>query len=131
MLRPEPEEIAKLLALPGSPAGLPAACPVAAVRALADAVGDRALLAQALPPALLGRRTGFLDPVHSCRLYRVAAVWLMTARVFVDQGKSRSFLLHPHPLLGGEFPARQAASDEAGVEAVEQVLGRLYHGSVA
>lgn len=122
-------EIADLLGLPASPDGLPEACPASSVRVLIEAVGDRDLVARALPATVMRRRAGELDRADSERVYRIAAIWLMCHRVFGDDDTARRWLGKPHVMLSGSVPIECAAASAAGLEDAEGVLGRLYYGS--
>ena len=103
-----------------------------AVEALADAIGSRRALAQALgmPASTLARRqrTGRLTPAESDRAARIVRVVGMSrALMRGDLDGARQWLTTPHDLLDGESPL-QRASTETGARDVEQLVGRLRHG---
>ena len=131
MIQPDAADIAELLGLPESAAGPPSCCPVSSLKALMITVDDCDLLTQALSPTTLRRRKGHLDEEESQRLYRVARAWLMARRVFGNESRACQFLSGPHTMLAGETPIVRAAAGAAGIENVEQLLGRLYYGSAA
>ena len=131
MIQPETAEIAELLGLPESAAGLSARCPISSIQELLVAVDDRDLLTRGLSLTMLRRRKGCFDENESQRLYRVARAWLMVLRIFGNENKARRFLARPHAMLDGEVAIERAASSVAGIEELEQVLGRLYYGSAA
>jgi uncharacterized protein (DUF2384 family) len=64
-------------------------------------------------------------------MYRAASAWLMADRVFADVGKAQRFLNSPHPYLSGRSPIVVSRADEAGLQSVEELLGRLYFGTAA
>lgn len=58
---------------------------------------------------------------------QIAAVYAMAREAW--GADALGFLTRPHPLLGGELPLCLAMQDEAGAHQVEQLLGRLIHGT--
>lgn len=72
-----------------------------------------------------------LNERDSEKAHRVARAWTAAKRVYGDDETARLFLLREHPLLKGKTPLRAALSNSAGLEAVENILGRLEHGSAA
>lgn len=129
MLGTDPQSVALTLGLSKSPDRLPERCPVTAVGRLVDAVGDKGRLARALPQRVLRRRTGALTPADSSRLYRSTAAWIMALQVFGCREKALRFCFGPHAMLRGATPIETAAQEEAGLEEVRGVLGRLYYGT--
>ena len=106
--------------------------PYSVVEALADAIGSRQELAQAvgMPASTLARRkrAGRLTPAESDRTVRIARVVDMShALMRGDIDTARRWLTTPHGLLDGESPL-QRASTETGARDVEQLVGRLRHG---
>ena len=104
----------------------------AVVEALADAIGSRRELAQALgmSASTLARRqrTGCLTPAESNRAARIVRVVGMSrALMRGDLDAARQWLTTPHDLLDGESPL-QRASTETGARDVERLVGRLRHG---
>lgn len=61
---------------------------------------------------------------------RVSRAWASSMAVWQNDEQAYSFLTQPHALLEGRRPAEVALTDE-GVTLVEDILGRLTHGSVA
>ena len=106
--------------------------PYSVVEALADAIGSRQELAQAvgIPASTLARRkrAGRLTPAESDRTVRIARV-VDTSHALMrgDIDTARRWLTTPHGLLDGESPL-QRASTETGARDVEQLVGRLRHG---
>ena len=97
--------------------------PYSVVEALADAIGSRQELAQAvgMPASTLARRkrAGRLTPAESDRTVRIARVVDMShALMRGDFDAARRWLTTPHGLLDGESPL-QRASTEAGACDVE------------
>lgn len=129
MLGTDSQSVARTLGLTESSDSLPERCPVTAVGALIDAVGDKALLARSLSPRVLRRRTGCLAPIDSNRLYRATSAWLMALYVFGSRAKALRFCSGPHAMLRGATPLETAAGGEAGLEEVQALLGRLYYGT--
>jgi putative toxin-antitoxin system antitoxin component (TIGR02293 family) len=72
-----------------------------------------------------------LNPAQSERLARLAEVWTAAMDVYRDEDSARMFLRRPHQLLHGRTPLNIAAESSAGARSVEQVLGRLKHGTAA
>lgn len=78
-----------------------------------------------------GQRTGEFEAAETRQIYRAAAAWLMTVRVFGDSEKARRFLTRQHALLSGRVPIEVAVTSEADLQALRELLGRLYFGSAA
>ncbi|MES1938437.1 antitoxin Xre/MbcA/ParS toxin-binding domain-containing protein [Salinisphaera hydrothermalis] len=72
-----------------------------------------------------------LNARDSDKAYRLARAWTEAKRVYGDDETARSFLNRTNPLLNAQTPVRVALSNSAGLEAVENILGRLEHGSAA
>lgn len=70
-----------------------------------------------------------LSPLVSEKLVRLAHVWIQLQRTYKDVCLARRFLTEPHMLLGRRSPLAVAVSNRVGVEAVEQLIGRLRAGS--
>ena len=106
--------------------------PYAVIEELADAIGSRPEVAQAvgIPSSTLARRkrTGRLTPAESDRTVRIArVVGLSHALMRGNLDAAKQWLTTPHDLLNGESPL-QRASTETGARDVEQLVGRLRHG---
>lgn len=129
LLGSDSQSVALTLGLSEHADRLPERCPVTAVGWLVDAVGDKGLLARALSQRALRRRTGALTPADSSRLYRATAAWIMAVQVFGCREKALQFCARPHAMLRGATPIEAAAEEEAGLEEVRGVLGRLYYGT--
>lgn len=70
-----------------------------------------------------------LSPEESARLARTARVWTIASNVWGDDDAARQFLLRAHPLLEQRSPLEVAMSTDLGARLVEDILGRLQHGS--
>jgi len=74
-------------------------------------------------------RSRQLSPEESGRLARVAQVWALARDVWGDDESARAFLFRPHPLLKQRAPIEMALGTDLGARLVEDILGRLRHGS--
>jgi|SRR5690606_3896199 len=70
-----------------------------------------------------------LSPAESDRVVRFARVWELAVRVWKSEEAARAFLERPHPLLDSRTPLALTLSGEQGGRMVEDVLGRLQHGT--
>jgi putative toxin-antitoxin system antitoxin component (TIGR02293 family) len=70
-----------------------------------------------------------LSPEESGRLARVALVWAVARDVWGDDESARAFLFRAHPLLKQRTPIEMALGTDLGARLVEDILGRLRHGS--
>lgn len=109
--------------------------PVRSFNHLCDLVapGNRWFRTALIPRSTLQRRQTekILSPDESDRIQLIAQVWAMALNVYKDQEKARRFLHEPHPLLRGDKPIEVALQNAYGANLVEQILGRLQHGSAA
>jgi|APSaa5957512622_1039677.scaffolds.fasta_scaffold40900_1 putative toxin-antitoxin system antitoxin component (TIGR02293 family) len=62
---------------------------------------------------------------------RLARIWAIANSVWKSQGATRRFLFEGHQLLGGKRPIDIALRTAVGARMVEDILGRLEHGSVS
>lgn len=76
------------------------------------------------------RKHGRLTPEQSDRLMRVAAVLASAEETFGSMAKAGAWLRRPTTALDGEAPLELLDTD-AGVRAVESLLGRISHGIAA
>lgn len=83
--------------------------------------------------ATLARRqkTKRLSPEESDRLSRIAQVWSCALDVWRNDDDARAFLNRPHAMLEGRTPLGAALKTAAGARVVEDILGRLEHGTAA
>ena len=84
-----------------------------------------------LSPTTLARRrkSGTLTTEESDRLVRVARLVGMTYELMRDNGEAaRRWLGDGHELIEGESPLERASTEVGGRE-VEQLIGRLRHGT--
>lgn len=111
--------------------GLPAECLNTLARAFAP--NEQAFIDSFAARSTLRRRRqrGHLTAEESDSIVRLACAWLMALQAFRSEEKARRFLHSKHPLLRGRSPLGLAKANTAGLEAVEQVLGRLKFGSAA
>ena len=72
-----------------------------------------------------------LSPEESDRLSRIAQVWSCALEVWQNSEDARAFLNRPHALLEGRTPMEAALKTEVGARMVEEILGRLKHGTAA
>ena len=71
---------------------------------------------------------GRFHPDESERLVRVARLTERTKEVFEDLERAREWLKSPQFALGGEVPL-EYADTEPGAQIVEDLLGRIEHGT--
>lgn len=113
--------------------GLPVGTLDRVSRAVAPA--DARFKHRIVPRATLARRrTGEeerLSSEESGRLARVAGLWAMAMDVWGGEEDARAFLFRPHPLLEGRTPIDLVLGSDLGARLVEDILGRLRHGSAA
>ena len=113
--------------------GLPVGALDRVSRAVAPA--DARFKHRIVPRATLARRrTGEGDRLsadESGRLARVAGLWAMAMDVWGGEEEARAFLFRPHPLLEGRPPVDVVLGSDLGARLVEDILGRLRHGSAA
>jgi putative toxin-antitoxin system antitoxin component (TIGR02293 family) len=74
------------------------------------------------------RRQSRLTLEEGERVKRVVRLWTHAVRLFRDERRTRVFLSGRHMLLRGRRPI-DLARTEAGVRAVEQILGGLEFGT--
>ena len=139
----QPAEIAAVLGLPHPSAvaflDLAVRCedglPVESLHGLARtlAPNQSSYLHSLMTKSTLRRRQkrGTLSAAESDRVVRLATTWVMVFRTFGNEEKARRFLFREHALLGGRKPVDLATMNLAGVQAIEQVLGRLRYGTAA
>lgn len=80
-----------------------------------------------VPAATLKRRRERLSPAESERTERAARLFAYAAKVWGNDEDARSFLITPHPLLGGQKPLDEAVT-ELGAREVENILAGIEHG---
>jgi putative toxin-antitoxin system antitoxin component (TIGR02293 family) len=81
---------------------------------------------------LARRRKGqSLSTEESARVARIAQVWASALQVWREEEAARAFLFRPHPLLDQRTPVEVAIGTDLGARLVEDILGRLQHGSAA
>ena len=84
-----------------------------------------------IPATTLSRRkrSGRLTQLESDRLMRIARLVEMAHRMMQGDGAAaRRWMIAPHELLGGASPLAHASTEIGGRE-VEQLIGRLRHGT--
>lgn len=84
-----------------------------------------------IPSTTLSRRkkSGRLTQMESDRVMRIARLVEMAHRMMQGDGAAaRRWLIAPHELLGGASPLAHASTEIGGRE-VEQLIGRLRHGT--
>ena len=86
-------------------------------------------VSRALENALRERMTEALEaPASAVALPdRIITIYALAKTAFGTE--ALRFLTQPHMLLGGDLPLSVAQHDEAGAQRVEQILGRLIHGT--
>ena len=98
----------------------------------AVAPGDKGFVHRIVARPTLQRRRKMrqpLNPHDSEKAHRVARAWTAAVRVYQDYETARAFLERKHPLFDDQAPMAVAMQNSAGLEAVEDLLGRLEHGS--
>jgi len=74
-------------------------------------------------------RTPSLSKEESERVVRLARIWAFAREVMKDDTLTRRFLTTPHMLLNARAPLDVTLEGELGGKLVEDILGRLAHGS--
>jgi putative toxin-antitoxin system antitoxin component (TIGR02293 family) len=96
---------------------------------------DSAFKYRIVPKATLSRRQAKsrsrLSAEESAKLVRLARIWTFAKKVWGDEQAASRFLFAPHMLLRGKRPIDVVLGNEVGAEIVEEVLGRLQHGTAA
>ena len=107
--------------------------PLSALEQVNDTIapGDSNFRFLIVPKATLTRRQRgqHLSPAESEIVARLALVWDRTMEIYQDEKAARRFLHTPHQLLNGRTPVDVALRTGAGARLVENILGRLEHGS--
>lgn len=111
--------------------GLPVESLYALVRTLAPNQPDYRKTLMTQPTLRRRKKQGALNAAESDMVVRLATIWVVVLHAFGDEEKARGFLLSDHALLAGRKPVELAATNLAGAQAVEQMLGRLRYGSAA
>ena len=108
--------------------------PVAALDRLSSLVApdDGGFRHRIVPKPALDRRRGErLTARESDLLARVAHLWAMARKVWGSDEAARAFLFRRHPLLEMRAPMDVAMGTGLGARCVEDLLGRLQHGSAS
>jgi putative toxin-antitoxin system antitoxin component (TIGR02293 family) len=72
-----------------------------------------------------------LTTQESSRVERVARVWALAVKVWKSDESARAFLWREHPLLDLRRPIDVVMANDLGAKLVEDILGRLRHGTAA
>ncbi|HEY7607605.1 MAG TPA: antitoxin Xre/MbcA/ParS toxin-binding domain-containing protein [Alphaproteobacteria bacterium] len=72
-----------------------------------------------------------LSANQSVLVARLAGIWARALKVWGSPEEARDFLYRPHPLLDGRPPIDLVFENEVGAQLVDDILGRLEHGSAA
>ena len=112
-------------------AGLPLSALERLVRSLSPE--DEGLRFAFVPRPTLARRQHQkrLSPEESARVARVAAVFDLAREAWGSDAEARAFLRRPHPLLEDRTPLELSLATDVGARIVENLLGRLMHGTAA
>jgi putative toxin-antitoxin system antitoxin component (TIGR02293 family) len=112
-------------------AGLPVSALDRLVRALAPQ--DDTLRYAFVPRPTLARRIQQkrLSPEESARVERVGRVFAMAREAWGDAAEARAFMRRQHPMLEDRTPLDIALATDVGARVVEEILGRLIHGTAA
>ena len=113
--------------------GIESGLPLATLDQVADSIApdDSKFRFLIVPKATWTRRQRgqHLSPAESEIVARLALVWDRTLEIYRDETTARRFLHTPHQLLDGRTPVDVARCTGAGARLVEDILGRLEHGS--
>ncbi|MFZ5671204.1 MAG: antitoxin Xre/MbcA/ParS toxin-binding domain-containing protein [Pseudomonadota bacterium] len=112
--------------------------PLAVAERLSSAIapGDAAFKYRFVPKPTYTRRkakgpSAVLSGDESERVVRISRIWALAQAVWGAADPARRFMLSPHMLLDGQPPLDVALSGELGGKLVEEILGRLAHGTAA
>lgn len=97
------------------------------------APSDTSFKHRIVPRATLNRRKlgERLTTEESNRVERVARVWTSAVEVWKSDESARAFLWREHPLLDLRRPIDVVMANDFGAKLVEDILGRLKHGTAA
>ncbi|HEV7367531.1 antitoxin Xre-like helix-turn-helix domain-containing protein [Arenibaculum sp.] len=97
------------------------------------APSDTSFKHRIVPRATLNRRKlgERLTTEESNRVERVARVWALAVEVWKSAENARAFLWREHPLLDLRRPIDIVMANDFGAKLVEDILGRLKHGTAA
>ena len=87
-----------------------------------------------IPKATLARKKksdGKLSPEEGDRVIRLTQIYAAALDVWGEEKKAREFLQRSHAMLDGKTPLEVALHTAAGARLVEDILGRLKHGTAA
>jgi putative toxin-antitoxin system antitoxin component (TIGR02293 family) len=109
--------------------------PMKSLERIADAIApaDAHFKYRIVPKATLARRRSKrkLSANQSAVVARLAGIWARALKVWGSPEEARGFLYRPHPLLDRRPPIDLVLENEVGAQLVEDILGRLEHGSAA
>jgi putative toxin-antitoxin system antitoxin component (TIGR02293 family) len=111
--------------------------PVASLERLTRRIrpSDSGFKYQIVPKATLSRRQAQprsrLSAEESAKLVRLARIWAFAKKVWGSEDAASRFLFTPHMLLRGKRPIDVTLGNEVGAEIVDDILGRLQHGTAA
>ena len=107
--------------------------PLKSLDIICDALApaDASFKYRIVPKATLARTKARrkLNTEQSVLITRLANVWSTAMRVWKSPGEARAFLYRPHMLLDNRRPIDLVLKNEIGSALVEDVLGRLEHGT--
>jgi putative toxin-antitoxin system antitoxin component (TIGR02293 family) len=111
--------------------------PVAALDRVCAALApdDAAFKYRVVSRATLDRRRkqpgNRLSAEESGRLARLARVWAIARDTWGSDEAARAFLFRPHMMLDMRPPIDLALGTDLGAKLIEEILGRLRHGTAA
>ncbi len=115
--------------------GIAAGLPIAALENLVRGLSpdDEGLRFAFVPRPTLARRQHQkrLSPEESARVARVARVFDMAREAWGSDAEAREFLRRRHPMLDDRTPLDVSLATDLGARLVENILGRLIHGTAA
>lgn len=89
------------------------------------------LLYMIIPKVTLARRKreGKLTAAESAKVARLNDVVVAAVDVWKTEETARDFLFRRHPMLGMQTPFEVALASDSGAALVQEVIGRLKHGT--
>jgi len=107
--------------------------PLRSLDVIANAIApdDATFRYRIVPKATLARarHRRRLNPTQGVVVTRLARLWTQALHVWKSPAEARGFLNRPHELLDGRRPIDVALDNEIGARLVEDILGRLEHGT--
>jgi putative toxin-antitoxin system antitoxin component (TIGR02293 family) len=84
-----------------------------------------------IPDKAWWKRAKVVPPKSKAAAARLAEAWSLARQVWGSNEEARDFLFRAHPLLEGRRPIDFILGSELDAQQVDEILGRLQHGTAA